>query len=278
MEDAIPSGSAQRVAMRRAAHQLLDQPVVFADPLAIPIVDSDKDSILNFERASGLRAYLAARSRFSEDLLARARNGEDCQYVILGAGLDTFAYRNPSQAGKIKVFEIDHPATQKWKLERLERCGIAIPNTVTFVPNDLEIANPGKALCEAGFQPESPAFFACMGVLPYLTSESFARIATFIGGCRPGSKFVFDYALPPWFLNGPERAAHERVLARMAEKGEPFRFFLEPPALAKQLKEFGFGCVRDLSASDLDALYFTDRQDGLQIGSMMGRLAHATAG
>ncbi|MGE5190665.1 MAG: class I SAM-dependent methyltransferase [Gemmatimonadota bacterium] len=146
MKEGGPSATALRVAMRRAAHQVLDDPRVFDDPLALRIVGAEdvpepRPDPAWAERSSparGLRAFLAARCRYAEDELRVAVGRGTRQYVVLGAGLDTFACRNPYPADVLRVFEVDHPATQSWKRARLEDAGIAIPGTLTFAPVDLE--------------------------------------------------------------------------------------------------------------------------------------------
>jgi methyltransferase (TIGR00027 family) len=145
MQDGQPSRTAQRVAIRRAAHQILDSPRVLDDPLAVPILGAEAAARFDAERGKGnspaaryARAYLVARSRYAEDELARAMGRGTSQYVILGAGLETFAYRNPHAESSLRVFEVDHPATQGWKLKRLAAAGIAIPGSVIFAPVDFE--------------------------------------------------------------------------------------------------------------------------------------------
>src|ERR1700733_540394 len=143
MQEARPSRTAMRVAMRRGAHQLFDHPKVLEDPIALPIIGSEASAKLEADRskhqsrvARNLRAFLVARSRFAEDELARAVGRGVRQYVILGAGLDTFAYRNPYTDLAVRVFEVDHPATQEWKRKKLAEEGIAIPPSVTYAPVD----------------------------------------------------------------------------------------------------------------------------------------------
>src|SRR5580704_4643658 len=154
MRSDAPSRTAQRVAMRRAAHQLLDNPIVFEDPLAVAIAEGDPepsaDAPLPYSRA--LRAFLVVRSRYGEDQLARAVARGVRQYVVLGAGLDTFAYRNPFQSSGLHVFEVDHPATQAWKREQLRSAGIAVPQSLTFVPVDFERQVLPDELRQAGFR------------------------------------------------------------------------------------------------------------------------------
>src|SRR5271167_3788406 len=140
MRAAKPSRTAQRVAIRRAAHQLLDDPKVFDDPLAVALADGESerppDAQQPYSRA--LRAFIAVRSRYAEDQLGRAVERGVRQYVVLGAGLDTFAYRNPFRSAGLHVFEVDHPATQEWKREQLREAGIAIPGEMKFAAVDFE--------------------------------------------------------------------------------------------------------------------------------------------
>src|ERR1700733_14197321 len=175
MQEGKFSKTAHRVAIRRAAHQLLDQPKVLDDPLALRIIGTEAAEDLRsnpkehhaFSRA--FRAFMAARSRYAEDELAHAVSHGVTQYVVLGAGLDTFAYRNP-HAG-LRVFEVDHPDTQAWKRERLLAANIEIPSSLTFVPIDFEQQTLDGGLTNTGFDANAPAFFSWLGVTPYLTRE-----------------------------------------------------------------------------------------------------------
>src|SRR6202050_3085144 len=167
MQEGEFSKTAQRVAIRRAAHQLLDQPRVLDDPLALRIMGSEAEEAPRsnpkehhaFSRA--FRAFMAARSRYAEDELARAVAHGVTQYIVLGAGLDTFAYRNP-HAG-LRVFEVDHPATQLWKREQLQASGIAIPESLTFVPVEFERQTLAKGLGQCGFDAGGAAGFLWVG-------------------------------------------------------------------------------------------------------------------
>jgi methyltransferase (TIGR00027 family) len=169
------SRTAHRVAIRRAAHQLFDQPKVLDDPLAVPIIGAEAAEKLcasprerKHPFARAFRAFMVARSRYAEDQLAKAVEQDVAQYVVLGAGLDTFACRNPDSTN-LRVFEVDHPATQAWKLERLQAAGIAIPQSLKFVPVDFERQTLAAGLEQGGFDSGSPAFFSWLGVTPYLT-------------------------------------------------------------------------------------------------------------
>src|SRR3984957_6851470 len=176
MQEGKFSKTAHRVAIRRAAHQLLDQPKVLDDPLALRIIGTEAADDLRsnpkehhaFSRA--FRAFMAARSRYAEDELARAGPHGVTQYVVLGAGLDTFAYRNPHPG--LRVFEVDHPSTQAWKREQLQAAGIAIPAALTFVPVDFERQTLADGLERGGFDDRAAAFFSWLGVTPYLTRDA----------------------------------------------------------------------------------------------------------
>ena len=185
MEQAIASRTALSVALRRAAHQIHDSPVVFNDPLAVGILGATyaeelRRTPLRPDKpfSIALRAFLVARSRYAEDNLKRAVDSGVYQYVLLGAGLDTFAYRNPYS--QLRVFEVDHPATQQWKRELLQRNNIAIPDSITYTPVDFERQSLSAQLSDAGFNCQAPAFFAWLGVVPYLTLEAFRATINFI--------------------------------------------------------------------------------------------------
>src|SRR3954451_1033645 len=174
VETGRPSKTALRVAIRRAAHQLADPPPVLNDPISIRLIGSgyarDLDRAME-KVARDFRAYMAARSRFVEDKLAEAVAQGVTQYVVLGAGLDTFAYRNPFPS--LRVFEVDFPATQKWKRELLAGAGIDVPESLTFVALDFEHKALAVGLAEAGFADRRPAYVGWLGVVPYLTMEAF---------------------------------------------------------------------------------------------------------
>src|SRR3984957_13262766 len=184
MEPAVASKTALRVALRRAAHQIHDAPVVFDDPIAVAILgpayaEELKRTPLRLDRpfSIALRAFLVARSRYAEDNLRKAVESGVDQYVLLGAGLDTFAYRNPYT--RLRVFEVDHPATQQWKRELLQRNHVAIPESVRYTPVDFERQSLSVQLRDAGFNHGAPAFFSWLGVVPYLTLEAFRATLSF---------------------------------------------------------------------------------------------------
>jgi methyltransferase (TIGR00027 family) len=283
MRDARPSATAQRVAMRRAAHQILDSPRVLDDPIALPILGPEVAAQLESERgksdsyaARSLRAFMVARSRYAEDELARAIVRGASQYVILGAGLDTFAYRNSHSESVLRVFEVDHPATQAWKLKRLATAGIAIPASATFAPVDFERQSLSDGLERANFRRDAVTFFSWLGVTPYLTREAMTATLTFIASMPKGSGVVFDYAVPRSSLNWLGRLAFDRLASRVAAAGEPFQLFFEPQALAEQLRGMGFQSVEDLGTEEMNARYFKSRSDNLRLRGRLGRFMSAT--
>lgn len=276
-----------RVAFRRAAHQILDDPKVFDDPLALRIVGeraaaairSGVDSRAQSRFARYLRAFLAARSRYAEDALANARGQGVDQYVILGAGLDTSAYRGGSGSGNgtpgdLRVFEVDYPSTQAWKREKLDRAGIAIPESVTFVPLDFESQTLAEGLRGAGFDAGRTAFFSWLGVVPYLRRDAIRATLSFVGSLPAGTAIVFDYGIPPSSLPLLQRAVYRYLARRVAAAGEPFQTFFDPSELAAILREAGFARVEDYGPSEINDRYFSGRADGLRVGSA-GRLVHA---
>jgi methyltransferase (TIGR00027 family) len=276
MKEGQPSATAQRVAVRRAAHQLLDEPKVFDDPLALRIIGQEGVSELQSDPAQSettrlslyLRAYVAARSRYAEDELALAVERGIRQYVILGAGLDTFAYRNPYPESGLRVFEVDHPATQAWKRARLKESGISVPRGLAFAPVDFEDQGLAVGLRKAGYDPGLGAFFSWLGVAPYLTIERVMATLRFIASAPKGSSVVFDYAPSLSLLTSAQRLVSDAMVPRLAAAGEPLHTFFEPAELIRDLREMGFGHVEDVGPEELNARYFKDRADGLRVGSL----------
>ncbi len=276
MTEATPSRTALGVARRRALHQMLDRPIVFEDSLAARIlVDiANLETYSNSYRLPALRAFVVARSRFAEDQLAQAFLDGVRQYVILGAGLETFAYRNPF-APELRVFEIDHPATQAWKRDQLSRAGIEVPDSLSFLPLDFEHQTLADALQSTpAFDLRRPAFFAMLGVTPYMAHEALRTILKYVASLPPTSGIAFDYTVALNKLNIIERFNVELLAARVAKLGEPFRLFLDPDELVVTLGSLGFRWVEDLDAPAINSRYFQNRSDHLQVGQA-GRLLFA---
>ncbi len=278
METGCPSLTALRVAMRRAAHQVLDDPKIFDDPLALRVLGvadptsagQDRKWLEETPLSRVLRASLAARSRYAEDELRGAIERGVGQYVLLGAGLDTFAYRNPFPDDVLRVFEVDHPATQDWKRARLEQAAIRIPHTLTFSPVDLESQTLEEGLRQTGFDSTRPAFFSWLGVTMYLTNTAVTETLRYIASMPTGSGVIFDYLILPSLLNPAERKVFDALAHRVALAGEPFETFFDPAALTHSLRDMGFNRLQDVEPEEMDARYFEGRTDGLR----MGRLAH----
>jgi methyltransferase (TIGR00027 family) len=296
MQEAVPSRTALRVALRRAAHQMHDaRPLVFEDALAVRILGSEfaeelKRTPDGAKRpfSAGLRAWMVARARLAEDTLAAVRRagagqglGQGAghaarQYVVLGAGLDTFACRNPYAA--VRVFEVDHPATQAWKLEMLRKAGIVPPESARFVAVDFERDSLRGRLRAAGFDAGVPTVTAWLGVVPYLTAEAFAATVRVLAGFAPGSAVVFDYSQPREVLPPVEQLMLDSLSARVAQAGEPFRLFFTAEALREELERMGLRVVEDVGAEELGARYFAGRQDGLGLRGTAGRVCVAAVG
>ncbi len=276
MKERRPSATAQRVAMRRAVHQLLDDPPVFDDPVALRIIGKESASALRadplqFESTAlspYLRAFVAVRSRYAEDELALGVRRGVCQYVILGAGLDTFAYRNPYPEGMLDVFEVDHPATQTWKRARLKEVGIALPGDLTFAPLDFETQRLAEGLSGAGYDPGKCTLFSWLGVTEYLTTTAVVATFRFIATAPVGSGVVFDYMISPSLLTPAQRMRFNVLAQRVASGGEPWQTFFDPGTLARDLHAMGFGHVEDTGPEEINTRYFKDRNDGLQVGSL----------
>jgi methyltransferase (TIGR00027 family) len=277
MESGRPSRTAFRVAMRRAAHQILDRPPVLDDPIAVPLLGAD--FAIDRERemhpvARAFRAFMAVRSRYVEDQLAAAVAEGVAQYVVLGAGLDTFALRNPYSA--LRVFEVDFPATQEWKRALLANAAIAPPSNLTFVPLDFEHQTLAGGLADAELDASAPAFFGWLGVVPYLTLDAFRSTLAAIAGLPKGTAVAFDYAVSPDTLSPPRRKVFDALAARVAAAGEPFKLFFTPPELNVELRSAGFQRVEQVDSDELNGRYFRGRADGLELPSPgLGRMAIA---
>lgn len=274
MKENSPSTTAQRVALRRAAHQILDHPKVFYDPIALRMIGPESASALQsdpqrIEQSPWLRylrAFMAARSRFAEDELDIAIKRGVRQYVILGAGLDTFAYRGSYPDGTLRVFEVDYPATQAWKRRRLDEAGIPVPGSLTFVPVDFETQTLDGELQRAGLEARECSFFSWLGVTPYLTIEAISDMLRFVASMPVGSGIVFDYMILPSLLSPASRKAFDELARRVASAGEPFQTFFDPSSLEATLRAMGYAQIEDVGPEEMNARYFSGRRDELRVG------------
>jgi methyltransferase (TIGR00027 family) len=239
MREGEASRTAFGAAAHRAAHQD-DEPRIFTDPLARRIL-GDVELPERAESRPRLRLFIAVRHRFAEDSLAAAVARGTRQVVVLGAGLDTFAYRNPFR--ETAVFEVDHPATGAWKRERVADSGIAVPDNLRYVAVDFETDSLGDRLREAGFDATAAAFFLWLGVVPYLTRDAVEETLRFVASV-PGGEVVFDYSNPiDDAAAAPERA---ELRAKVAGLGEPFSDGLDTEELHALLRDLGFDEIEDL--------------------------------
>jgi methyltransferase (TIGR00027 family) len=253
--------------MHRAAHQTLEGGSIFSDPYALQILDEEARAGLpafaEDTSQRSMRLFIAGRSRFSEETMAACIARGCRQVVILGAGLDTFSLRNP-HAG-VTVYEIDYPATQAWKRERLAQAGVALPASLTFAPVDFERQSLADGLAAAGFRADQPAYFQWLGVMMYLTREAIISTLDFVAAIN-GAEVVFDYAEP--FENFPPamRANLTAVAARTAALGEPWLSLFNPPDLAALMQERRFADFVDVTRPELAARYYGELGKGLLTG------------
>ena len=280
MQEGKASRTADRVAERRAAHQVRDRPLVLDDPIALRVIHPEVARALREHPPKHetslvgpyLRAFFVMRSRFAEDELALAVGGGVRQYVVLGAGFDTFAYRNPFP--ELRVFEVDHPDTQAIKRQRLTEAGIDIPALLTFVSIDFATTALADALHAAGFDPSAPAFFSWLGVVPYLERPAIDATFRFIAALPQGTAVVFDYAVPPETLSWAGRLIYRQMAKRVAAVGEPWKTFFDPKELMAHLRRLGFTSAEDFDGDALNERYFKGRTDRLKVGGM-GHMAMA---
>lgn len=265
--------SSHAVAVWRAAHQLIEQPPIFNDPVALQILGHTKTDVtenLAIHRdpiSSAMRFAIAVRSRYAEDEREKAFQTGANQYVILGAGLDTYAYRSKHQHEQ--VFEVDLPATQSMKTERIQQLHLRPTCDVSYVACDFEKGSLEKNLLAAGFDKRQKSFFSWLGVVPYLDLKAIEETLEFVSTCALGSVLVFDYIVDPGMLNDIEKMVVDILSAQLAAGGEPLKFFFEPQALSKKLIETGFGQVEDISPDHLNKHYALPREDGLRVGNVI---------
>jgi methyltransferase (TIGR00027 family) len=279
MKPREPSRTALMIARQRAAHQLLDHGSILHDPFAMKILREDEKDVLQFANqhpvASIGRLFTTARSRIAEDALSRAVERGVRQIVILGAGLDTFALRNPHGALEIRIYEVDHPATQAGKVERLAEAQIALPPWLIFVPVDLEQDEVGEKLVAAGFQQNSPAFFTWLGVVPYLTHDAIGRTLDYMSSIEK-SEVVFDYVEPPEAFSEELRQIEKARAEQLEKIGERSDTRFEPAAIAAILRAHGFCDLEDIDFQEI-ASRFGGAVQELAPGHLGAHVVHARA-
>ena len=273
-----PSHTALLVARQRAAHQVLDHGSILKDPFAVKILGEDEKDVLQFAKAHPLasigRLFTSARARIAEDAMSGAVERGVRQIVILGAGLDTFALRNPHKARQIRIYEVDHPATQAWKRQRLGEARIELPPWLTFVPVDFERDDVGEKLAAGDFQQDSPAFFSWLGVVPYLTRDAVGRTLDYISSLR-NSEVVFDYMEPPEAFSDELRQIEKERIEQLKRMNERSISRFEPADIAAFLRSYGFCAVRNISFQEIASRFGRDVQ-GLAPGQAGVHVIDAT--
>jgi methyltransferase (TIGR00027 family) len=284
-------------AMMRAAHTMVDgEPKIFADPLALRFSGAKNEEELlatltafqgvvaarfGQEIAQSLFRYLRAvttlRSRYAEDELGRAIQRGIKQYVILGAGLDSFAYRRQDLVEVVQIFEVDLRTAQDWKRTRLRALNIAPPQNLTFIPFDFEKETLTDALQAGGYRPDEPAFFSWLGTTHYLTESAVLQTLQEIACLPPGSEVIFQYQVSEVLLDESGRRLLEVLKAGGTQNGEPWLSFFEPNSLVERLLELGFTQISDFGPEEATTRYFTGRLDKLPVPHL-SRLMKARVG
>jgi len=262
--------------MHRAAHCLLDEaPLILADHFACPFAGFSSDEaflralevspLSSVPRFPRMRLLFALRNRYAEDELADAVARGVSQYVILGAGLDSFAYRRPDLMRVLHVYEVDHPSSLKWKRERVAQLGIEPPPTLHYVPLDFEHESLAEGLAAGGMNCDAPAFFSWLGVVQYLTRDAvLITLRDIASTAAPGSEIVFQFVVPAETLNIEDGADVSDLAARAAQKGEPWLSFFRPEEMEAELRRIGFGQLHHFDAAQAAARYLCGRTDELR--------------
>ena len=268
-QEAAPDNTAVRTALWRALHVEIDSPPhVFEDVLGLQLAAPDDDwrsrpDMSPFTRP--FRASIVARARFVEDVVAEeAARGVE-QYVILGAGLDTFAQRRSDLTSQLRVFEMDQPGPQEWKRQRLVELGFGVPSFLRLVPMDFEAGDDWwKRLVAAGFNAEERAVIACTGVSMYLTRDAIVAMLRQVATLVKGSTFIMSFMLPIELVDAEVRIGVERAAEGARASGTPFISFFTPEEMLSLARDAGFKEVKHVSAATLADRYFSDRTDGLR--------------
>jgi methyltransferase (TIGR00027 family) len=265
-----PDSTAVRTALWRAMHVQVDPPPhVLEDEIGLRLAAPDNGwrarPDMDPAGTSGFRAAIVARARFIEELVTGQAGRDVAQYVILGAGLDTFAQRRPQIAGRLRVFEVDQPGPQAWKRQRLIELGLGIPDWLRLVPVDFEASESWwQQLAAAGFDPGQPAVVASTGVSMYLTKDATAATLRQLAGLAPGSTLAMTFLLPAELLDDAPRSGLRVSEQGARASGTPFVSFYTPQEMLSLAREAGFKDARHVSGSSLAERYFADRSDGLR--------------
>lgn len=278
MEEGQPSRTAIFAAMARADHLITDdEPKILRDDLALGFSGMQNEAelraavetlltkvgqLLTPEYAKAFwqsyRGNVVVRQRYTEDELDKAVKRGVSQYVILGAGLDSSAYRRRNLENKLKIFEIDLPAMQQWKKARLEELNISLPRNLTYIPMDFDKQNLTDELCANGYQKDIPAFFSWLAVTQYLIESAVFQTLREVASMASGSEIVFDYVLPESMLSNGDRK-----MAAIIKTGESWASTFDPVKLAERVRETGYAEVQDFGPEEAYAVYLNERTDQL---------------
>jgi methyltransferase (TIGR00027 family) len=284
VEEGKPSATALICAMVRAAHLLWDQsPKIFEDTLALQLSGCESEATLKaqidhmdaevarntnpdfaqtFRRS--ITAAVVTRSRYLEDEVNEAVRRGVSQYVILGAGLDSFAYRRPELAKVLHIFEVDHPATQAWKRVRLHAAGVELPANLSLVPVDFEKESLIEKLRMSGYRTDAPALFSWLGVTMYLSNDAIFGTLRTVAALAPGTEIIFEYNVPKDLVDEETQKILAAAMTGAQARGEPQGTFFEPAKLAELVRNIGFAEVSDFGPDEAGARYFNGRIDGLR--------------
>jgi methyltransferase (TIGR00027 family) len=283
MELRGPSRTAINTAMQRAAHLLLDdEPKILADTFARAFAGyaSDADMLDAMDPSKWIafprmRVLFAMRNRYAEDELARAMTRGIEQYIILGAGLDSFAYRRPDLMASLDVFEVDHPASQAWKRARVEELGFAVPARLHHLAIDFERQTLGEGLAESVVDLSRPVYLSMLGVAQYLTTDAMLQTLRDVATITvPGSEIVLQFVVPPAMLASDEAALVEALAERARLVGEPWISFYRPADMERHLRDAGFGSIVYFGPEEATARYLQGHSDGLLLPAYF-RMVHA---
>ena len=265
-----PDSTAVRVALWRAMHVQVDPPPhVIQDEVGLRLAAPDEGwrgrPDMHPQWTSAFRASIVARARFVEDLVTERAAAGVGQYVILGAGLDTFAQRRPEIASRLKVFEVDQPGPQAWKRQRLIEIGYGVPDWLRLVPVDFEAGDAWwQRIAAAGFHAGKPALVSSLGVSMYLTRDAVAATLRQIAGLAPGSTLVLSFLVPLELADPAVRPGLQRAVDGARASGTPFISFFSPAEMQALAHDSGFRQVEHVSAETLTQRYFAGRPDGLR--------------
>jgi methyltransferase (TIGR00027 family) len=270
MDDTLgrPSRTAAMMAAARALHREEPPPWLIDDALALPLAGEDGETFKQRLRAElpeqallGFSRWACVRARLPEDVVEQALDEGVRQYAILGAGLDSFAYRRSDLLPRLRVFEVDHPATQQWKRRRLADLGVALPANLVFAPVDFERQTLRMGLADAGFDFAAPAVFSWIGVTMYLTLGAIRSTLELVRSCPSGTRIVLTYNLPLAALQGMGHATESAMQRIVGELGEPMVSLFTPAEIEQLLRDLGFTTVEHVGPEEALQRYFPGRTD-----------------